>query len=251
MKNLAITIIYKAGEIVLENELYTQNHNPEVLLQYDSNFIHFKKVPTVQEFVEAHQYLREYHEKNGQNHVKFYFPEGEKLTSELEEHLKANEFTTGYMELMAIQPANFPKVTKNDDIHVHAVSNETLVDYLTFQYEQNSIYGHHFAEQKQGQHVRNFYNEKFMQVIAFYKGATAGSVDVIISADTAEIDALVVHEKYQRKGIGSQLQKFVMEQFQDKTIILVADGDDTPKDMYRKQNYQYIGFQYETYKVYS
>jgi GNAT superfamily N-acetyltransferase len=251
MKNLSFANIYKAGQIVLENELYKHNHNPEVLLQYDSNFIHFKKMPTIQEFIEAHQYLREFHEKNGQKHVKFYFPEGEKLTHEWEEHLMANDFTTGYLELMAIQPANFPIVTENADINVHEVSNETLADYLTFQYEQNSIHGQHFAEQKQGQHVRNFNNEKIMQVIAFYKGAPAGSVDVIISEDTAEIDALVVHEKYQRKGIGSQLQKFVMEQFQDKTIILVAEGDDTPKDMYLKQNYQYLGFQYETYKVYS
>jgi ribosomal protein S18 acetylase RimI-like enzyme len=251
MKNLSFTNIYKAGQTVLENELYKHNHNPEVLLQYDSNFIHFKKMPTVQEFVEVHHYLKGYHDKNGQNHVKFYFPEGEKLTPELEEHLKGHDFTTGYLELMAIQPSNFPKVKENDDINIQEVSQETLQDYLTFQFEQNSVHGHPFAEQKQSQHVKNFTNEKIMQVIAFYKGTPAGTVDVIISEKTAEIDALVVHEEFQRKGIGSQLQKFVMDRFSDKIVILVAEGDDTPKDMYRKQNYQYLGLQYETYKVYS
>ncbi|WP_230495999.1 GNAT family N-acetyltransferase [Pseudoneobacillus rhizosphaerae] len=234
-----------------ENELYKHIHNPEVLLQYDSNFIHFKKMPNIQEFNNTHSYLRTYHEKHGQKHVKFYFPEGEKLTPELEDHMKADaDFTIGYLELFAIEPANFPAINENLDIKIQRVTSETLDDYLRFQYEQNSIYGNDFAEQKQFQHVSNYKNEKFMQIIGFYKGTPAGSVDVIISEDTAEIDALVVYEDYQRKGIGSQLQKFVMDQFPDKTVILVADGDDTAKDMYRKQNYQYLGFQYESFKVY-
>lgn len=251
MKNITFKNIYKAGQLTLENDLFIHVHNPEVLLQYDSNFIKFKKMPTIQEFNESHHYLRTYHENHGQNHVKYYFPEGERITAELENHIKSDtDFTIGYLELFAIQPANFPEVNENADIQIQKVTNETLDGYLKFQYEQNSIHGNDFALQKQGQHVRNFRNENFMQVIGFYKGKTAGSVDVIISEDTAEIDALVVHEDFQRKGIGSHLQKFVMDQFSDKTIILVAEGDDTPKDMYRKQNYQYLGFQYECFKVY-
>jgi GNAT superfamily N-acetyltransferase len=251
MKNINFKNIYKAGQLIFENELYRHVHNPEVLLQYDSNFIHFKKMPAIQEFNDAHSYLREYHEDHGQKHVKYYFPEGETLTAELEKYFKCGaDFSIGYMELYAIQPANFPAVTENADINIQKVTNETLETYLKFQFEQNSIHGKDYAEQKQGQHLRNFENETFMQVIGYYKGNPAGSVDVIISEDTTEIDALVVHEDYQRKGIGSHLQKFVMEQFLDKTLILVADGADTPKEMYRKQNYQYLGFQYEAFKVY-
>jgi ribosomal protein S18 acetylase RimI-like enzyme len=250
MKHITFKDIYKAGQVIFENELYRHNHNPEVLLQYDSNFIHFKKMPTIVEFNATHSYLRVFHEKHGQKHVKFYFPEGEKLSRELEDHMKVDDFTIGYLELMAIQPANFPEVKENVEINIQEVSTETMDDYLTYQYEQNSNHGKDFAEQKQGQHLRNYENEGFMQIISYYKGKPAGSVDVIISKNTAEIDALVVHEDYQKKGIGSQLQKFVMEQFPDKTVILVAEGDDTPKDMYRKQNYQYLGFQYESIKVY-
>jgi GNAT superfamily N-acetyltransferase len=250
MKKITFKDIYKAGQIIFENNLYRHNHNPEVLLQYDSNFILFKKMPTIQEFNETHSYLKAYHEKNGQKHVKFYFPEGAKLTPELEDCLNGADFTIGYMELMAIQPASFPIVKENAAINIQAVTKDTLDAYLTYQYEQNSIHGKDFAEQKQGQHIRNFENDTFMQIIGLYKGTLAGAVDVIISEDTAEIDALVVHEDFQKKGIGSHLQKFVMEQFPNKTIILVAEGDDTPKDMYRKQNYQYSGFQYECFKVY-
>ncbi len=87
-------------------------------------------------------------------------------------------------------------------------------------------------------------------MLALYKGNPAGSVDIIIEKDTAEIDGLVVDEDFQKKGIGSRLQKFVMENFHDKTIILVADGEDTPREMYRRQNYQYHGFKYHAQKVF-
>ena len=86
--------------------------------------------------------------------------------------------------------------------------------------------------------------------MAFYKGSPAGYVDVIISNETVEIDNLTVDEEFQKKGIGSRLQKFVMDSFPEKVVILVADGEDTPREMYKKQNYQYHGFKYEILKLY-
>jgi hypothetical protein len=41
----------------------------------------------------------------------------------------------------------------------------------------------------------------------------------------------------------------VMDRFANNTIILVADGEDTPREMYQKQNYRYLGFRYEAQKV--
>ncbi|GLB59601.1 DUF5613 domain-containing protein [Cytobacillus sp. NCCP-133] len=79
MKHITFNNIYKPGKVVLENGFYIHNHNPEMLLQYDSNFIRFKKMPTVPEFLDAHDYLRSYHQESGQKHVRFYFPEGEEF----------------------------------------------------------------------------------------------------------------------------------------------------------------------------
>ena len=88
-----------------------------------------------------------------------------------------------------------------------------------------------------------------MQLLALYKGTPAGAVEIIISENIAEIDNLGVDEDFQKKGIGSRLQKFVMDTFHDKTIILVADGQDTPKEMYKRQNYQYLSYHYYCQKV--
>ncbi|WP_040373640.1 GNAT family N-acetyltransferase, partial [Peribacillus psychrosaccharolyticus] len=66
----------------------------------------------------------------------------------------------------------------------------------------------------------------------------------------AEIDGLTVDENFRNKGIGSKLQEFVMETFPEKLVILIADGEDTAREMYKKQNYQYHGFKYEAQKIY-
>ncbi|HLO11404.1 MAG TPA: GNAT family N-acetyltransferase [Pseudoneobacillus sp.] len=251
MKNITFKNIYKSGQIVQENDLYIHVHNPEMLLQYDSNYIAFKKMPTTEEFKAAESYLKTYHEKYGQKHVRFYFPEGVTLTPELMYHFKDDAyFLFGFQELYSIQPDQFPAVKDHPEIDIQSVSNETLDVFLKFQYELDSANGNDFADQKQGQHLRNFKDEKIVQIIAFYNGKIAGSLDVIISDDTAEIDGFMVHEDFQKKGIGSRMQKYVMNRFSDKTVILVADGEDTAREMYQKQNYQFLDLQYNALKVY-
>ncbi|GLB59602.1 GNAT family N-acetyltransferase [Cytobacillus sp. NCCP-133] len=180
----------------------------------------------------------------------FIFLKGRSFPQELLNFLQKDEdFTIGFLELYAIQPREFPDVGENPDITVTNVSVETWDDYLKLQYELDSVYGESYAEEKQDQHLRNYQSESIQQILAYYKGKAAGSVDVIIEKGTAEIDGLMVDEDFQKKGIGSCLQKYVMDQFNDKMVILVADGEDTPKEMYRKQNYRYLGKQYELLKI--
>ncbi|WJV28124.1 GNAT family N-acetyltransferase [Rossellomorea sp. AcN35-11] len=165
-------------------------------------------------------------------------------------YFKQEGYDAGFNELYSIRPSQFPSVEANPDIEVKEVKEAELAAYLSFQYDQDLEYGTLFADQKVDQHKRNFLDPRFAQVLAYYKGVPAGSVDVIIEDDTAEIDGLMVHESFQKKGIGSRLQAFVMKKFPDKTVILVADGEDTPRLMYQKQNYCYQGFRYEVQKVF-
>ena len=86
--------------------------------------------------------------------------------------------------------------------------------------------------------------------MSYFRGNISGSLDVIIGQDIAEIDELYVLEAYRNKGIASAMQQFIMNTFPDKTIIVLADGEDTPREMYIKQKYRYLAFQYEVQKVY-
>jgi len=188
--------------------------------------------------------------KRGQNHVKFSFPANIKPTEELPAYLSDLGYETGFLELYAILSKDFPSVRNNPDIDIQVVTDSTLEIYLDLQYKHDLEFGHEFAKQKADLIKRQFTDEDILQVLAFYKGSPAGYVDVIISNETAEIDNLTVDESFQNKGIGSRLQEFVMGSFPEKVVILVADGEDTPREMYKKQNYQYQGFKYETYKVF-
>ncbi|OLS33707.1 GNAT family N-acetyltransferase [Bacillus sp. MRMR6] len=250
MEQITFKEIYVLGQVVAEGNLYKHIHDPEMLLRYDSNFVEFKRMPSIEEFKTAEAYLRQFHLNHGQKHVKFYFPENEKPAGEIIDYMNDSCYYIGFLELYAIQPNEFPNVRPNPDIEIQKVSNSNFDQFLTLQFRQDLVYGSYYASQKQDLLRRNFLNPTILQVLALYKGIPSGSVDVIIADETAEIDNLVVDETYQKKGIGSSLQKFVMENLQNKTVILVADGEDTPKEMYRKQNYQFLGFKYYSQKAY-
>ena len=249
MEEITFENTHQSGEVVFENDLYIHIHHPEMLLSYDNNYIKFKSNPSVAEFTETEQYLRSFHLKYGQKHVKFNFPENEKLTPELINLLIAANYNIGLLELYTIQPNQFPAVKGNPEITIQPVSDINLDTYLEFQFEQDLKFGYGYAEQRQVQHERNFRNEKILQLIAYFQGFPAGSADVIITNGTAEIAEFIVRETFQKKGIGSRLQKYVMDQFFDKAVILVANGEDTARDMYRRQNYQYLGYKIEVMKV--
>ncbi|MCU9614742.1 GNAT family N-acetyltransferase [Caldibacillus lycopersici] len=250
MDKITFSNIHSYGKVIDENTLYKHIHFPEMLIMYDSNYIDFKQMPTVQEFEETALFLRSYHQKYGQNHVKFYLPENEKPTDELLHYFQADQYEIGFYELYSIQPDQFPSLAVNSDISIQAVSNQSLTEYLQLQFEIDSQFGLEFATQKSMLHKQNFANNNVLQIIAYYKEKPVGTVDVFLSKDIAEIDSFTVLDSFQKKGIGSHMQKFIMERFPQHTICLVADGEDTPREMYKKQNYQYIGYKYEAFKLF-
>lgn len=249
MKKLSFEDVYTLGDLVKENGDFRHYHYPEMLIRYDSNFIDFKTLPSITKFIKVEKYLREYHLNKGQKHVKFYFPENIKPTEEFKTYLSSQSYKIGFLELYAIQPNNFPSVRNNPDIAIQVVTEGNLDRYLDLQYKHDLEIGNEYAKQKAKLIMCQFKNQNIQQILAFYKGIPAGYVDVIISNETAEIDSLTVDESFRNKGIGSQLQKFVMNSFPNKVVLLVADGEDTPREMYKKKNYEFFGFKYQIQKA--
>ncbi|MGG0643827.1 GNAT family N-acetyltransferase [Sporosarcina gallistercoris] len=241
--------IYNAGSAAARSDTYIHYHLPEMPLYYDSNFIAFKKMPTVTEFQKAERDLKIYHTARGQHHLKFTFPENESISKEVHAYLNRHGYEIGFLELYALQPKDFPRVSPSSAINVQPVTADYLEEFLHLQRTIDEQFGKEFATQKQLQHKRNFSDPDFVQLVAYFDGEIAGSVDLIVNEQTVEIDGLHVLEKMRHKGIGSHLQQWVMEMFADKLVILVADGDDTPKDMYLRQNYKCIGYQFEAVKA--
>lgn len=250
MRPITFKDIHKVGHIILETERFKHIHYPEMLLRYNSNYIEYKAWVSQEDFIRDIEYLREFHGKNGQKHVKFYFPTGGEIPKHLMSVLAENKFEMEKMELYALQPSLFPSVKNHPDISIQPVNNANVEDFFSLQYQQDIQFGIHFAEQKIALYKRFLEDPKIVQLLAYYKGIPVGSVHVILSNSTVEIDDFSVKPDYQRKGIGSRLQKYIIDHYSDKTVILVAEGSDTPRDMYQRQNYQLIDFQYEATKVY-
>ncbi|MCP1143205.1 GNAT family N-acetyltransferase [Lysinibacillus endophyticus] len=236
------------GEIIYEDDYVKHYHFQEMLTRYDSNYIEFKKMPSVEEFQQWEKSLREFHRKNNQNHLKFKFPPNEQIPDTLKYYLKRVQYNIGFLELYSIQPSQF-SIRKNGSVNVQFVTEEQLEPFLKLQYNEDVKYGVNFAKEKQQLQLRRFNDADTYFLIAYFEGIPAGYVEVIEKESTVEIDNLFVLEEQRHKGIGGHLQQAVMEKFPNKTVILVADGEDTPKDMYQKQGYEYQGFQFEVSKV--
>nr|WP_295969811.1 GNAT family N-acetyltransferase [uncultured Bacillus sp.] len=250
MNDITFKQLYRPGKVVMENERFIHYHTRDMLLLYDCNYIQFKQMPSVQEFIVTEDYLRTFHFQFKQKHVKFCFPDNEPLTSELVGYLSQADYGNCLLELYGIEPRHFPVIAEAPEITIQSVTMQYFESYLTFQYRLDVMYGAAYAEQKQQQYKRNFRSGHVLQLSAYYKGILAGSVDVILSDNMAELDSLIVLPMFRQKGIATRLQQYVMKKNTDKIIILAADGYDTAKEMYQKLHYHYLGFRYEVLKIF-
>ena len=206
-------------------------------------------MPTLQQFQETEAYLKQYHLDRGQKFLKFVFPQDTELPVEMINEVITRGYEISFNEMYAIRPNLFSIAKNTTDVSVAYVTKETLPQYLEFQYEDALQWGEKYAFDKQNMLIWDFHEQRKKQVVALHSGKVIGSVDVIVKKDTVELDQFYVLPSHQRQGIGSRLQQFVMNEFADKLMILVTDGEDTAREMYVKQGYQYIGKQYSVLKT--
>ncbi|WP_413374857.1 GNAT family N-acetyltransferase [Alkalihalobacillus sp. 1P02AB] len=240
---------FELGEIIFENELFSHYHFAKVKIIYDANFIEFKMMPSLEQFIVTETYLKEFHQKNKQEHVKFCFPENAVLSKEINEYWQQTDYSLAKRELYQIRAADFAGRTSTNSITVEQVNEHNLEDFLTLHYRFNSEYGDEFATGKNQVLKEQWEQEPFTFYLGYFEGKPAGFINAIQTKNVIEIENLHVVDDYQKRGIGHQLQMAVMKQFPDETVILIADGDDTPREMYQKQGYQYVGFMYEVLKT--
>lgn len=249
MKQFTFNDSNTIGHLIEANKLYQQYHYPEMPVRYDSSFIEFKRMPTLEEFKETEQYLTAFHQQHNQHHLRFYFADSQRPVGDLLTYIRKKNYDIGFMELYSIMPEQFPDVPYNLDVQVEEVTDIKLDDYLKLQFETDMEFGEEFAREKAGLNKSQFEEEKWVQVIAYYHDKPAGTMDIFVGDQAVEIDNLEVREDFQRKGIGSQLQRFAMDCYKKSPVILIADGEDTPREMYQKQNYHYLSYKYELLKM--
>ncbi|MCH7321997.1 GNAT family N-acetyltransferase [Solibacillus sp. MA9] len=237
------------AQLERETELYRHYQLDEVKDRYDSNFIEFLSNPTLSELQAALVYLQHKHRQSGRQFLKVVFPQDEEIPIELHQYLLSNQFGIGSLEMYAIKPNVFTREPICPEVTIEFVSPRTLEGYLEIHYKDALQWGESYAQARSAMLKRDYELKRTAQIVAAYNGKVVGSLDVIESANSAEIDNLFVLPAHQKKGIGTKLQQFVMKHYSEKIIILVADGDDTPREMYTKQGYSYIGKRFSALKT--
>ncbi|UBH09024.1 GNAT family N-acetyltransferase [Macrococcus armenti] len=232
------------------NERYIHYHTPNQLIKYYANYFQYKVMPDVDTFMNDYEKQKTFHEQRGQKHALFIFPEKEVLDDALQERAKTLGFTVEKMELYLLK--EMPK-SKDTEIEVVQVlkENDVFLDYLEVCREGDLEYGEEFADLKARTHRRDVLNPQILQFVAYQHGFPAGKVNAVESAKYVEIDDFYVLDAMRKQGVGTALQQAVWRYASQvgKQVILIADGNDAPREMYQRQGYALVSERYELLRV--
>lgn len=244
---ISMTDIFQQGDIYVDDAQKTIFLTPEEPLVFDVNKWDYKQMPSIKMWEEDLKKQYEMHKKQTSNHLAFTFPENVQLEQQWLDKINEHQFELGLLELYAIEAQNVKRLT-NEQIKVMFVTDQTLEDYIKIYRQFASPYGEAYADETIKMIRKQFNKEDKSRVIAYKRDMPVGILDVIITSHSVEIDGFGVVDKYQKQGIGSIMQSFVADIAHTKPIILIADGEESAREMYIKQGYIFISYCYQILK---
>ncbi|WP_229347821.1 GNAT family N-acetyltransferase [Staphylococcus kloosii] len=247
MSNVTMRNIYQSGQLKMEDDNKLIYLTPSEPIVYVSNYWIYKQMPSIKQWVNDIETQSTMHKAQGSNHLSFTFPENETPDDQLLKEIKDKDFELSYLELYAISPEEL-NFNTTIDIDVQFVTQDNIEDYLSIHQVFAKPFGDDYLQQSTEIIRDQFVDDNKDRIIAYKGMIPVGIMDLIKSEDTIEIDGFGVLPDYQRQGIGEVMQSFVATVANNRTIILVADGEDTAKDMYLKQGYVYISYSYNVLK---
>ncbi len=235
--------LYPFSEQLDQNDFFIQYYNPEALFRYDSNFFELLYTPPVDEFKLIEQMQLKFSEDYFLDHVKFVWPQDQGILPDTLDYLSDEKYGLEKLELYSIHPADF-REKENPAVIVEVVDSTSLPLFKQINYVEDLVTSRSFAEHKQLFYDTIFADPIVTLRIAFLNNEAAGSCITIEQSDTVELDDIFTLPDFRYSGVARTLQSAVMSTalLSGKTVILAADAEDTPREMYLKQGYQYEGF---------
>lgn len=244
MNQVNFKLLYTYSEQLDQNDFFIQYYNPDASFRYDSNFFELLYSPSVEEFKLIEQMQWHFSTDYSLKHVKFVWPQDQGILPETLDYLSQENYGLEKRELYSIHPDQF-KGTVNENVTVKVVDETNLNLFKQINYVEDLETSRSFAEDKQPFYDQIFEDPLIILRLAFSGTEAAGSCISIVQSDSIEIDDLFTLPDFRHKKVAETLQSDVMSEAKasDKRVILAADAEDSPKDMYIKQGYQYEGFQ--------
>ncbi|RTX82616.1 N-acetyltransferase [Staphylococcus piscifermentans] len=241
-------LIEETGEIAFQDHVKTIYLTPDEPLTYYSNKWVYHEMPQFEQWLKDAETQLQQHHAQGSHHLMFTFPENTELSLAFQDYLEKESYELGLMEMYAIE-AEALKGEIPDTLKIEWVDGDNLDDYLTIHRTFALQFGEDYADESERTIRKSFQDEQQVKrIVVYYQNQPVGSLDAIETEQTLEIDSFGVIESMRRQGIGRTMQAFVAAHAEGKPIILVADGEDTAKDMYIKQGYTFISYRYQILK---
>ncbi|HHE7656875.1 TPA: GNAT family N-acetyltransferase [Staphylococcus aureus] len=245
MASISMSDIYCNGTIFENDDEQLIYLTPSFPQRYTSNTWIYKKTPTQERWLKDLERQHQLHTNQGSNHYAFSFPENEQLDNHWMAMFKDMNFELGIMELYAIESDALANLPRNSDVEI------AIDAYLKVAYQFSLPFGKDYADAHEEMVREHYQKDVIKRLVAYLNNEPIGVVDVIESENYIELDGFGVLEQFRHQGIGSTIQSLIGEYAiskNHKPIILVADGEDTAKDMYAKQGYVYQSFCYQILK---
>jgi len=116
---------------------------------------------------------------------------------------------------------------------------EVFEDFLSLNFEEDLTHSKELAEHKTDVYTDQFQQNHVEFLLASIDGQPVGSLILITSDDYLEVDNVLTVKAFRKMGVASTMLDFVMHlaKQNEKEVILIADAEDTPKEMYLKQGF--------------
>ncbi|WP_214548690.1 GNAT family N-acetyltransferase [Staphylococcus pseudintermedius] len=242
--------IYSEGDIYSKDDDVTIYMTPTTPLTYDNNKWVYHQMPDVTQFKEDMKRQQSLHADHGVlTHLKFEFPENVKPNIDIMQLLRAEGFQVGNLELYMIEAADLRQLT-GPSLEIEPVTIKNMADYMHV-YEPLSIqFGADYIKESAQALLTNLKKDTraLQPYIAYENAQPIGIMNVIETERTVELDGFAVAEAARGRGVGSRMQAFMGGIARERPVILVADAEDTAREMYMKQGYTFVSFQYSALK---
>lgn len=248
MGPLSMRLIDQPGTVAYQDEHKTIYLTPQEPLTYYTNKWVYHEMPTFETWLKHVDTQTKAHLKQGSHHLAFTFPENTKLDTTFRTYFERENFEVVLLEMYAIE-AHALAGEMPSDLDIRWVDIYHLDDYLKICRYFSLDYGKDYADEVVKTLRQQFEGATNVKRVIAYKDAQpVGTLDMIESEDTIEIDSFGVIKEMRGQGIGRAMQAFVANYAQNKPMILIADGEDTAKEMYIKQGYTLISYCYSVVK---
>ncbi len=250
MKNFTFEDTHTLADSYDETELYYFIGNSQVPSMYNNNKIVLDFVPTAEELDILEDNFLDYAYELNLSYYSFVLPMNQPLNPDLFASIGEVGYELSLVKLMVLNPADFKGSDKaqkafGDRLSLVEIRSDQAQDYIDFNQVFDKAIGTDFAKDKLNYYPWFLGENNTIALGVYVDEKLVAIADIIRLKDSYEIDNFQVLDSYQKQGIGSAIQEWVCKKAlaEDKAVILVADADDTPYDMYLKQGYQDVGMQ--------